>query len=105
MFEIAMVAKLIIAEEAQQDIGQAYAWYEKQRVGLGEEYLSCVEACIEYISRTPESCSVVYRNFRRGLVRRFPFAVFYEFENGIVTVYSVFHNSRDPLKWKEQISK
>lgn len=37
-----MTADLIVAPEAEQDIGEAYAWYEDRRPGLGEEFLNCV---------------------------------------------------------------
>jgi plasmid stabilization system protein ParE len=49
-----MTAELIIAPEAQQDVDEAYSWYEDRRPGLGEEFLSCVDACIQTISRMPE---------------------------------------------------
>lgn len=49
-----MAAELILAPEAEQDIAEAYGWYEDQRSGLGEEFLSCVDACIEAICRAPE---------------------------------------------------
>jgi hypothetical protein len=39
-----MAAELIIAPEVEQDLAEAYAWYEARRVGLGEEFLSCVDA-------------------------------------------------------------
>jgi hypothetical protein len=32
-----MAAELIIAPEAEQDIAEAYDWYESRRVGLGED--------------------------------------------------------------------
>jgi hypothetical protein len=35
-----MAAELILAPEAEQDIAQAYAWYESQRPGRGEEFLT-----------------------------------------------------------------
>ena len=53
----------------------------------------------------PESYPIVYKNYRRGLVRRFPYAVFYEYLDSVITVYSIFHNSRDPQKWKERFFK
>jgi plasmid stabilization system protein ParE len=98
-----MTAKLVVAPEAEQDIAGAYAWYEEQRLGLGEEFLSCVDACMEAIRRTPEIHAVVYENYRRGLVRRFPYAVFYEYARETVTVYGVFHTSRDPGKWLRRL--
>jgi hypothetical protein len=44
-----MAAELIFAPEAEQDIAEAYAWYEDRRAGLGEDFLSCVDACIQTI--------------------------------------------------------
>jgi hypothetical protein len=32
-----------------EDIADAFAWYENRRVGLGEEFLACVEAWVEAI--------------------------------------------------------
>jgi plasmid stabilization system protein ParE len=98
-----MAAELALAPEAEQDINRAYAWYEQQRTGLGEEFLACVEACLEATCRMPEMQAIVYENYRRALVRRFPYAVFYEFDAGTVTVYCVFHTARDPAKWRERL--
>jgi len=98
-----MAAKLILAPETEQDLFQAYSWYESQRIGLGEEFLTRVDACIQGIRRTPEMHQTVHDNYRRGLVRRFPYVVFYEYENDTVTVYCVFHTSRDPKKWQSRL--
>ena len=99
-----MSVELVIAAEAEHDIVEAYAWYEGRRAGLGEEFLSCVDACIQVICRMPEMHAVVHEGYRRGLVRRFPYAVFYEYTNDRVTVYGVFHTSRDPQKWRQRLS-
>jgi plasmid stabilization system protein ParE len=98
-----MAANLILVPEAHQDLEEAYAWYEERRVGLGEDFLGRVDACIEAIRRTPEMHAVVHDNYRRALVRRFPYAVFYEHANNTVTVYCVFHTSRDPQKWRGRL--
>jgi plasmid stabilization system protein ParE len=100
-----MAAKLTLAPEAEQDISDAYEWYELRRPGLGEEFLSCVDACIQRICRTPELHATSYKDFRRALVRRFPYAVFYEYagETETVTIYGVFHTSRNPAKWRERL--
>ena len=98
-----MAAELVIAPEAEQDVTEAYAWYENRRPGLGEEFLGSVDACVEAICRTPKIHGVVHENYRRGLVRRFPYAVFYEYAERTVTVYCVFHISRDPGKWRQRL--
>lgn len=99
-----MAAELIIAPEAEQDLAEAYAWYEARRVGLGEEFLTAVDACIQAIARTPLMHAIYHENYRRGLVRRFPYAVFYEYAGDTVTVYCVFHTSQDPDKWRRRLS-
>jgi plasmid stabilization system protein ParE len=98
-----MAAKITIAPEAIQDVEEGYAWYESQRSGLGEEFLGCVDACLQSICRMPELREVVHENCRRALVRRFPYAVFYESASDTVTVYCVFQTSRDPKKWRERL--
>ena len=55
-----MAAELILAPEAEQDLADAYEWYENRRPGLGEEFLSCVDACIAVILRSPETHTFVH---------------------------------------------
>jgi plasmid stabilization system protein ParE len=98
-----MAISLILAPEAHLDLAEAYAWYEGRRPGLGEEFLSAAEANMEGIRRRPEMCAVVRGSYRRALIRRFPYAVFYEYTAGTITVYGVFHASRDPRKWRQRL--
>ncbi len=95
-----MAAELIVTPAARADVDDAYTWYEAQRVGRGEDFLVRVEASIQALCRLPEMHAVYYKGYRRALVRRFPYAVFYEHTDDTVTVYSVFHTSQDPAKWR-----
>ncbi len=99
-----MAAEIIIAPEAERDLADAYDWYERQRIGLGEDFLQRVDACIQAIARTPLMHALYYETYRRGLVRRFPYIVFYECADKTVTIYGVFHTSVDPQKWHERLS-
>jgi len=99
-----MAARLVVAPEAEQDVTEAYAWYESQRAGLGEEFLSCVDACMESLTRSPEMYEVVHETYRRALLRRFPYAVFFQDIGDVVTVYCVFHTARNPKKWRHRLS-
>lgn len=65
-----MPVELVIAPEAELDIAEAYVWYEGRRAGLGEEFLSSVDACLESIRRRPEMYPVVHEGYRRSLIRR-----------------------------------
>jgi plasmid stabilization system protein ParE len=98
-----MAVRLVLSPETEQDIREAYDWYENRRFGLGEEFLSCVDACLQRICRMPELHAKVHQDYRRVLVRRFPYAVFYEYASETVKVYSVFHTSQDPDKWRKRL--
>ena len=52
-----MAAKLVLAPEGELDIAEAYVWYERRRIGLGEEFLSSVDACIESIPAASLKCT------------------------------------------------
>jgi plasmid stabilization system protein ParE len=98
-----MAAKLAVAPEAELDIAEAYVWYESRRIGLGEEFLGSVDAAIERIRRHPFIYPVVHETYRRALIRRFPYAIFFESTETSIIVYSVFHTSRDPQKWRQRL--
>jgi plasmid stabilization system protein ParE len=98
-----MAARVVLAVEVQQDIDESYTWYEQRRIGLGEEFLSSVDALVHATCHFPEVHPIVHESYRRGLVHRFPYAVFYEYANDTVTVYGVLHTSRDPAKWRERL--
>jgi hypothetical protein len=74
-----MAGKLVVAPDVELDVAEAYVWYESRRIGLGEEFPISVDACLEGIRRQPEMYPVVHEAYRRSLIRRFPYAVFYEY--------------------------
>ena len=98
-----MRREVVIRPEAESDIGDAYAWYEKQREGLGFDFLLCVEETIDRIRETPEAYPRVHKQARRALIRRFPYGVFYIVETDKVVVVAVYHGRRDPKGWRARI--
>lgn len=102
-FAAGMAAKLILAPEVEEDIRSAYDWYEQRRIGLGEDFLTAVDAAFERIRRSPDMHGMVADGYRRALLRRFPYSVFYEHVGTTVTVYGVLHCSRHPQRWRERL--
>ncbi len=49
-----MKLRIIITPEAEQDLKDAFSWYEEKRTGLGHDFLLQVDAAIEFIERNPE---------------------------------------------------
>jgi plasmid stabilization system protein ParE len=100
-----MIERVIYTPEADTDVAESYDWYERREPGLGEDFLRCVEACVLGIQRHPRLYPVVVDEFRRALLRRFPFEVFYEPGDDHITIYSVFHCSQDPQKWRSRLGE
>ena len=46
--------KLRYTNKSKEDLEIAIAWYEKQRRGLGFEFLDCIEVAIKSIVERPE---------------------------------------------------
>jgi plasmid stabilization system protein ParE len=98
-----MIERVIFMPEADDEVAAAWEWYESHEPGLGEEFLRCVEACIEGIRRHPLMYPVAIDVFRRALIRRFPFEIFYEPTADALEIHAVFHCSQDPEKWRRRL--
>ncbi len=98
-----MIERVIYTSEADDDIAKSYDWYESREPGLGEDFLRCIEACLLTIQRHPHLFPVAVDEFRRELIHRFLFEIFYESTDDCIFVYSVFHCSQDPQKWRKRL--
>jgi plasmid stabilization system protein ParE len=94
------VTKLLLRPAAAADIEEAYRWYERQRVGLGEEFLTTVDAALRDIVEHPATYAVIHRETRRALLHRFPYAIFYRLYDETVIVIACMHGRRDPKRWR-----
>jgi toxin ParE1/3/4 len=94
---------VIVRPEAQADLASAWAWYEQQREGLGAAFLLAVEAVFERIERAPQLYPVAYQGVRRAFTRRFPYVVYFRFEDGEVFVLGILHTRRDPRTWQSRV--
>ncbi len=85
-------------DRSRDDVELAFRWYEMQRRGLGFEFLDCVEVSLNNICRFPKMHEICYFNYRRCVIRRFPFSIFYTIEDKKILIHSIFDNRQDPEK-------
>ncbi len=95
-----MSLPVVFRPPAEAELEEAQGWYEERTRGLGQEFVTCVQATIEVVSRNPEQFQRVDGEVRRALVRRFPYAVLYLADPESVAIIAVFHTSRDPVGWQ-----
>ena len=87
----------------EEDALAGYTWDEEKAHGLGGEFLRIFYACAREIPRNPLLYSKVYREFRRRLLRRFPYAIYFRIEDETVIVFGLFHCARDPRTIRAQL--
>ena len=98
-----MSRRLIVRPEAEDEMADAFDWYEERVPGLGSDFLLCVDAVFNAILRSPRQFPRVHRIVRRALTRRFPYEVFFVEDDERLVVLSVFHAKRNPKRWQERI--
>lgn len=91
-----MTYSLCFLPEVEEDVIGGYLWYEVKSYGLGEEFLRMFYACAEEIPRNPLLYPIVYGGFRRRLLRRFPYAIYFMIEGKQIVISGIFHCARDP---------
>jgi len=91
-----MTYRLVFREQVADDAARAHAYYEARSAGLGNEFLELFYSSARDIVRNPLLYRVVHRDFRRRLLPRFPYAVYYRVLKEEVAVCGLFHCARDP---------
>ena len=90
-----MTRQITLRKAAATDLAKAHAWYQEQRVGLGDEFLAFVADTLVRIEEHAEEFPIYNREFRRALVERFPYKVFFRIHRDTVIVFRVLHVASD----------
>lgn len=98
-----MKYRLIIRQEAEGDLSEAFEWYECQRKGLRYDFLLQVEAGFRFIEKNSLIHPEIYRRVRRHLIKRFPYKIFYRINEFKLIMLAVIYSGRDPEWVKKRI--
>lgn len=82
---------VLLRPAAEREVEAARDWYEQRRAGLGDAFLDEFAAAMSQLEGQPERERLYYRDFRRILLRRFPYKVFYQVAGSRVIVFRVLH--------------
>ena len=91
---------LIVNPEAEVDLADAKLWYDGQREGLGDEFLSRVDDAFAIVRRSPELYAKAFEELRVTLVKRFPYAIAYRADDDRITVVAIYHTRSNPRGWQ-----
>lgn len=90
---------LSITEAAEEDIKQAFLWYEEQKTSLGERFEAKIFKAMAFIQKKPLFKQIRYDDIRIYFLKKFPYGIHYKVSTNQILVVAVFHAARSPLKW------
>lgn len=95
----------LISSVAEKDIASSAFWYEKQRSGLGQEFIAAIETVFQVLPKDPERIRIYYhsQSVRRILAHRFPYHIYYYIEGNTVRVFAVIHVARHQQYWQHRL--
>lgn len=93
---------------AAEEAAEAAAWYERERPGLGADFMRAVDAALDLLEE--EIVPLVAapgvagsRGVKRLLLRRFPYAVIVKASATEAHVVAFAHTSRRPGYWRGRL--
>ena len=87
--------ELELRPELKTDLRDISAWYDEQRVGLGDDFADAFVATLPILSQNPAVFALFYRDFRHVMIERFPYGIYFRIIGERVVVYRVFHGARN----------
>jgi hypothetical protein len=89
--------KIRLLTDAESDLGIGADFYESQKAGLGAYFNDGLASDIESL-KLYAGMHEKYKGYYRALSKRFPFAIYYEVNQGWIEIYAVLDCRQDPQK-------
>jgi len=89
--------------DVQQELRDAYLWFESNAEGLGEDLLQELDQSYLVIQQILMTWPAVAPGIRRYLLKRFPYGVLYKVDDQGIQVVAIMHLSRRPGYWQKRV--
>lgn len=91
-----MVIEFIVAEGIIADIFEIIDWYNSKRPGLGERFYNELLNEFESIKRSPLKYAYYSKDFRRAVLKHFPYLLIFTATEKAIVIYLVIYGGRNP---------
>jgi toxin ParE1/3/4 len=94
------VKPVALHAKAEAELLETLAYYERQRPGLGGEFLRQFEAALQRVRENPQAYAIEDEpDVRYCPLHRFPFTLIYVELDDRIWIAAVAHQSRRPRYW------
>jgi len=90
--------KILISEDALNEMRDGVDYYDSKISGLGEEFRESVLKRTREIASNPLMYPIIEQNIRKSVLQRFPYTLYYLIDHDKLTivVLSIAHQHRKP---------
>jgi len=94
----------VIKNTAKNDLREAVKWYNIQKKGLGNEFLSAVKQTISRLRLYPNLAQIRYFEVLTAVMETFPYMIHYYIDSNkkAIIVIGILHTSKNPEDWKNR---
>lgn len=93
---------IIILDGAKQDLFNGSDFYDQQNHGLGEYFFDSLMSDIESLN-IYAGIHIKEKSYYKMFSKRFPYAIYYRYEQDIVNIYAILDCRSDPKKADQRL--
>jgi len=99
------VKPIALTSDAQLELRAAANWYAGQESGLGEDFMAEVDRLFALLVEGAHRYPVWRRDrpYRKALLHRFPYVIFFVDEPDQVRILAIAHQKRKPGYWLRRV--
>jgi len=90
---------VVFRPEAEDEVVDAWRWYESRSAGLGDRFANAVDGLVDRLAENPLAFMQVHGEIRRAVLTRFPYAIYFRIDAAQIVVLAV-HGRQDPARWQ-----
>jgi len=88
---------------AKHELDDTVDFYNREKTGLGYEFLWEIFFAIDRIKQFPQAWQVFYEDARRCIIRRFPYGIIYVQEEDVILILAIAPLHRNPDYWIDRL--
>ncbi len=97
---------ILFSPEASDDLTDILGYYKAQSTpDLQKRFITALSGALKIIQTHPKSFSVRFKNARCGVVKTFPYNIYYWVDDvqQTVNLFAILHESRSPKIWRRRL--
>ncbi|MEM9833878.1 MAG: type II toxin-antitoxin system RelE/ParE family toxin [Bacteroidota bacterium] len=100
-----MAYQIKVTQLAEDELDEAMEWYEEEKSGLGVAFLNHFFNRVAYLTESPYLYQEVYKTYRRVLMKKYPYAIYYQIDEQKqeVVVLAIWHTSKNLERLKNRL--